>query len=319
LPTSSEQLESTRPALAPERKTGHGRWAVLTTFYALAWSAWGVGQVLRDTTWITGLCFYIPSVVMLMLGGLVWILTWRTAARGMRTLLACSIVAPGLMVLGVENQWRPRAIPKGDTIRVVHWNIGYGVWGEEGVERELARQKAVLYVLSEVPKQTDLARIAARLGPRFRAVRLGLMAVIGEGELREPTRLVNDNGLRINSVHWRYQGRERLVFAIDQTSDLRVARDPLLRRTRSYLARYQPDLVLGDFNAPRRSRALCPLPEGYSHAYDQIGSGWSATWPSVFPLFAIDQCIISTAITPAAYRLVSSPHSDHCMQIFEFY
>jgi len=102
------------------------------------------------------------------------------------------------------------------------------------------------------------------------------------------------------------------------TSDLLVPRDPLLRRMRALMESERPDLVAGDFNAPRRSRALWPLPPGYSHAYLAAGRGWSYTWPVPCPLYALDQCIVSSAIRPLRYDLAADPASDHRIQLMEF-
>ena len=84
------------------------------------------------------------------------------------------------------------------------------------------------------------------------------------------------------------------------------------------MADWEPDLVVGDFNAPRRSRALSPLPSGFVHAYEAVGSGWSYTWPVLCPLYSIDHCIVGQRIHPVVYNLESSWHSDHRRQVLEF-
>ena len=97
-----------------------------------------------------------------------------------------------------------------------------------------------------------------------------------------------------------------------------MARDPNLREIVAWIERRQPDVVVGDFNAPRRSRALQPAPEGYAHAYESSGSGWSYTWPSLLPVLAIDQCLIGPRISPGRYRLGTSLLSDHRIQKLTF-
>jgi len=78
------------------------------------------------------------------------------------------------------------------------------------------------------------------------------------------------------------------------------------------LVEYRPDLVAGDFNAPRRSRAISPLPAGFAHAYDLAGCGWSYTWPVICPLYAIDQCIVSNSVRPIRYELGASSTATTC-------
>jgi endonuclease/exonuclease/phosphatase (EEP) superfamily protein YafD len=108
------------------------------------------------------------------------------------------------------------------------------------------------------------------------------------------------------------------ILAVDIVSSPRVARDPQLRRLVEWIGRERPDLVVGDFNAPRNSLALTHLPAGYRHAYEAAGSGWSATWPSFLPLWQIDHTLLGPAIEPARYGFFLSRASDHRGQRLEF-
>ncbi|WP_406697229.1 hypothetical protein V5E97_00195 [Singulisphaera sp. Ch08] len=308
------------PSLQAESKPSVRRVEWGFASFAILWSLWLVGQVARDRFWLTGLCFYIPSPVMAAVGLVAAsVLGYRKNGR-ISTLLGLMTLAPTLMVGFVENHWsRPLAeASAGPSVRLVHWNIAYGVWGLAGVEQELVRRRATIYVLSEVPLPYDLTKLAARLGPYHVAVRMGSMAVIATGQLLDPTELVNEKNLKVNSVTWEDGGQPLKIFAVDATSNLLVARDPHLRRLVSLMKQHHPDLVAGDFNAPRRSRSLCPLPDGFAHAYDVAGQGWSATWPVVGPLYAIDQCLISASILPTKYELWSNRFSDHRLQELDF-
>jgi endonuclease/exonuclease/phosphatase family metal-dependent hydrolase len=80
---------------------------------------------------------------------------------------------------------------------------------------------------------------------------------------------------------------------------------------------HEADVILGDLNAPRRSRALTPPPPGFVHAYDAAGSGWSATWPVPLPLWAIDQCLVGPRLQVVGYRLGFRRGSDHRMQVVD--
>ncbi|MDQ1347436.1 MAG: vancomycin resistance protein VanJ, partial [Acidobacteriota bacterium] len=107
------------------------------------------------------------------------------------------------------------------------------------------------------------------------------------------------------------------VLAVNVISSPRIPRDPLLERVVEMIERRSPDVVLGDFNAPRRSRALARLPAGFRHAYDAAGSGWSATWPARLPLLAIDQTIVGPRLEVRAYSLHTTRISDHRLQLTE--
>lgn len=109
------------------------------------------------------------------------------------------------------------------------------------------------------------------------------------------------------------------VMVVDLPSSILVPRDSNLRMVLRTIRGHKPDIVVGDFNAPRDSNALRELPPGYAHAYDLVGEGWGYTWPVPAPLWAIDQCIINTdRVIPLSLELRSTTVSDHRMIILDF-
>ena len=89
--------------------------------------------------------------------------------------------------------------------------------------------------------------------------------------------LIDRKRTKVQLVTWEQAGRSVTVLVVDLPSELHIHRDPLLREVNELIDRHRPDLVVGDFNAPRRSWALSDLPAGYQHAYDTVGSGWGYT------------------------------------------
>lgn len=309
--------EPTSSPPRPARRTRRAAGAAL-----IVWMLWLVGQLARDHTWLTGICFYIPSSVVAALGlGSAVVLAVRR--RGRAALGAGLLAIPPVVAVGaVENQWRRPAPPpshtESATARLVHWNIAYGKYDGGRLEPAILRQNADLYIFSETPRPFPLSDIAARLGTGFDSVRIGSMGFVARGRLLEPRRVINTKELEVDSVNWRTDHGTFKLFGVDITSSLRVARDPLLRELRALIVKHQPAIVAGDLNAPRRSSALWPLPPGFSHAYVAAGCGWSYTFPVPLPLYAIDQCIVSRAVTPLRYGLVSESCSDHLMQVLDY-
>src|SRR5215471_1007391 len=86
---------------------------------------WLVGQIARDVTWITGLCFYIPSPIVA--GALVGWALINVIRRRLFTAACAALLA--LMPLGVvllaENHFtQASASPgSGSQFRLVHWNV----------------------------------------------------------------------------------------------------------------------------------------------------------------------------------------------------
>lgn len=285
---------------------------------ALLLPVWVVGQVARDASWLTGLCFYLPSPVPAA-AFLAFALLYALGKRPRRALLCVALALPPLVFVGfVENRFfrsRPPAPP--NALRLVHWNTGWKL-GRAGARRALLSQKADLYVISEIGASQSVRAFAEALGPSYQATVFGTMAVVGKGTVRPGGWVLNKDRTQVQSVVWEYAGHSTTLFVVDLPSDVYIPRRPMLEQVRALVERDRPDLVVGDFNAPRRSRALADLPAGYEHAYDTSGSGFSYTWPVPLPLYSLDQCIHSPRVTPIRYDLSSSPHSDHRLQAFDF-
>jgi len=279
--------------------------------------AWGFGQIVRDRTFAGQLAFYLPSVaVALALAGFA-LLRLLYGHRREAAFWSLLTLVPLAWVMAVENRWSPAvaAAAPGTTLRIVHWNVRHG-WGWARIGPDAIAARADLYVFSEPPYAAREREVARARGFPGTTLHLGEMAVIGRGSLGKPDWLSND-AMEAVLVPWHVDGATWNLLLVDLPSDVRVARDPLLRRLRALAERSRADVVLGDFNAPRRSRALTPPPPGFVHAYDVAGSGWSATWPIPLPLWAIDQCLVGPRLQVVGYRLGFRRGSDHRMQVVD--
>jgi vancomycin resistance protein VanJ len=291
-------------------------WKLTVTLAVAAWVAWCAGQVFRDRSWLSGMCFYLPSPVI---GAFLFASSILVRRRSRWAALSCIVLSlvPSLAAALVENHWTPARAPAKAAYRIVHWNITSGILGWDAVVETLAGLRADAYVLSEPPRGARLMDLAGRLGPDYRTARFGCMAFVARGAFRENGWLA-DSDLRVQSLTWNPDGAPLEVLAVDLESNVLVARDPLLRTLIGILEAHGPDIAVGDFNAPRRSEALCPLPGAFRHAYEVAGSGWSYTWPVPLPVYAIDQCIVGERIAPVSYELVSTFRSDHRLQVLDF-
>lgn len=288
----------------------------------LAFALWSAGQVLRDLTWYTALCFYIPSPLMAF--ALLWQSIWlhRRDRKRLAGVLVVLALFPLAFSAVIENQWvatpPPAAAENLPHVRLVHWNVWYARRGWEPILQRLAGLHADIYVLSEAPKSLDVSAVVAALGPEYTVQRFEDMAILARGELHvHERRPIGRHGWG-RLVDWNSSAGPLRLLAADFPSHPRTHRARLLAELERQIVQQQPDMVVGDFNAPRRSPGLMTLPEGYRHAYLTAGSGWSYTWPVFCPLWAIDQCIAGPRAIPLHYELQSTLLSDHRLQVCDF-
>jgi len=294
---------------------------LLQAGFVMLLCCWLVGQITRDRNLLTGLLFYIPAPCVLGAGLAAGLhaLYRRKGRPAVFFLLGCLL--PLYVVADVDNQWAPPAIAapsEGLSLRLIHWNIAWGWKGWEVVSQQLEDYNADIQILSEVPQRITEGFVAARTDSERDVEVFAPMIAVSRGQLGEFRWLLRARDLHIGLFPWTIEGQTVHIMAVDLPSDPLAVREESLGKLLALMEEHAPDLVVGDFNAPRRSRAISPLPAGYVHAYEAAGSGWSYTWPSPVPVLAIDQCIVSDRLEPQQYRLISSLHSDHCMQVFDF-
>jgi hypothetical protein len=118
-------------------KKRFARLVVPTTL--LLWTCWSLGQLFRDASWFTGILFYLPSPVMVLLMTVSATFTWRKRKIA-GVLVACALV-PAVFVLSIENRVsrRPQSITSETPLRLVHWNVFHGHSGWDGMVDEIRR------------------------------------------------------------------------------------------------------------------------------------------------------------------------------------
>lgn len=293
------------------------KWAYANVLVVIA-TPWLIGQVFGDRYHLSGMCLFVPSpvvaVVLLGVALVSWLVTCRRAALA-AVLLA---IPPIFVTLAVENRWSRAHTPasEGKTLRMVNWNLWGGRQGWHNIIAQLRAEKADIYVLSEAYSDVVVEAFLEALGPGYSVKRAHSLAVFARGTVVRPSR-PRIKG-RAYLFHCSIDGQAISVLVADLPSLPTIYRAPFLRQVRSIADQTKPDLIVGDFNAPRRSVSLSRLPEGYRHAYYEAGKGWSYTWPAQFPLWAIDQCIVGPRLQAVRYDLVTTEFSDHRMQRLDF-
>ncbi len=193
---------------------------------------WLIGQLACDSSWLTGLCFYIPSA-FLAAAFLGFGLVYALRNQGRKALLAFAISLPPLAFVGfVENrffQTRPPAPPR--ALRLVHWNTG-GALSRHGAQRVLLAQHADLYVLSEIGASESVLHFTEAIGEPYQASVFGTMAVVGRGTVRPRGWILNRNRAKAQLVLWENAGHSATLFVVDLPSDIFVPRARSSTRSR---------------------------------------------------------------------------------------
>ena len=280
---------------------------------------WFLGALFRDSNRLTALFLLVPSLFVAVALALAAPLARLCGCRRHAIALAVLSIGPILSVAFFENRWLSPSTPdpKPTDLRLVHWNVGEAseVWPQ--VIARLKAEEADIYVLSEAFKKDKLLELANALGPTFQVFQVHQISVVARGGLRLVKREDRISS-RAYFVQWSSPQGPILVLLVDLPSRPIYYHGGWLKKVNELVARHKPDIVVGDFNCSRRSRFLSRLPEGYSHAYWRAGRGWSATWPAVFPLWDLDQCIVGERVVPVRYRLLPGEPSDHRLQRLDF-
>jgi endonuclease/exonuclease/phosphatase family metal-dependent hydrolase len=79
-----------------------------------------------------------------------------------------------------------------------------------------------------------------------------------------------------------------------------------------------PTILAGDFNIPLDSTSLEPIRADYQNALEHGHNGQITTWPSPFPLLAIDHIWLNQKLVTGASKKVKVLRSDHAMVISTF-
>ncbi|MDQ7012324.1 MAG: hypothetical protein Q9O74_00335 [Planctomycetota bacterium] len=136
-----------------------------------------------------------------------------------------------------------------------------------------------------------------------------------------------------------------VIWAVDLPSDPDLARFPLARQAGAAIAAWQgsvrvievdgrrteraartgfpaPDLIVGDFNIPRRSASLGEFLRASGagemrSAFESAGFGWQRTWPRQQPVWAIDHCFVSPRVAVRRYTTYDPGTGGHRAIVIE--
>lgn len=334
---------------APKRRSSLGRFA---TYALLTLMGMGLlGQLVRDRSVAWALLFYLPLPLLGAVAVLLDLLRRGRSLPGARFMLAVIgfilAFAASLPLIGRgPDPAAHAALSGGGTpVRLLHWNAHGGdgaidgllpnrrVWG--GISEQILRRRPDVVVLSEAPAEHYaglLEDLRARLGAGWALRRTDLtrgeyfvrLAVYARGPVRFDAPVPVPDGVAL-PVTVRTADRTLRLLVVDGRSSLLVHRTALLEQIAAQAERQAAegerfDVIVGDFNTPRRSRGFDAFPTmagGYALGA-AASRGWRGTFPSCLPLYDIDHVWVRNDWPLRGAQFFGGLRSDHRGQVVEF-
>lgn len=287
-------------------------------------AAWLLGEVVSDRWLWSQFLLWIPTLVAIIAGVIGTIGWWRWSRIRWGWLMMT--IGIGMWFGLVEHRLlRP---PSGETpaLRVMHWTMSHGkrhVEKSDHIDPIIAFD-ADLTLLSNAGGFPRDERMQAWLGQDYDyPPRAGTFTVLTRLPIREFRLLIASDGIEVALLI--IEANERLdrpltILLVDLPSHPLIPRMETAETLRRHLDDVEVpniDLVIGDFNMPRRGVALTTCFPGMRHAYDDAGSGYGATFNRRWPiaLYHIDHTLVGTSIEVCDYRLADPDVGRHRVQL----
>lgn len=284
--------------------------------------AWLTGRVVSDRYYWSQWLLWVPTlaVIPVAVAGLALTVVWPRKRTLLAGWLACVI---GLLVYFCFIEYRMFAKPPTESqgLRIVHWNATQdGGSDDQYIDALIAGD-------GDITITTDAWAIPFR--PRVYVWNEGTppsmrpFAVLTKLPILRLRYLVNEDEIIVVLLEvdaTERIGRPLVMYLVDMPSDLTLARAELARQARRMIdnaAAPPPDLVIGDFNITRGSAAMRIMFPGLTHAYDQAGHGYSATFhrgEGGWLLYHIDHALLSDTVRATDYEIIETGVGRHRMQ-----
>jgi hypothetical protein len=307
-------------------------WTILgiaaTVIAATALGAWLLGRVVSDRYGWSQWLLWIPTPALLPVVGLGVAGACRPArdARHRRRRLAvwgAIGAAAAIYFLVIEHRFLRFGAGDPGGLTLLHSSIYPGPRdSRESYVDRLADAGADLTVLSNRLAPPDIQRFRDRRPQPIEEVTVWPFMVITRLPILEFRPLVFNNDQEIYIALFRLDataelGRPITIYTVDLPSDPKRNRGEVARAARRMLDSAQPpppDIVVGDFNMTRGSASVESLFPGLTHAYDQAGHGYGATYSRGFPLYHLDHTLLADTVQATDYALVDLGIGRHRAQ-----
>ena len=246
---------------------------------------------------------------------------WFVSRRRLRGALSLVVAVVLMPVWYAQNHVRSPCVHEDSSFEVLFWNVGRGRGGWDTIVSKI--QKADADIIAVVEAGFLYPDPVSYWGRRFPGYSVSVapngLVVMARGEVSD--RNVYELGKRswCEVVELDFRGRRLRVVVVDIEASLLIRRRDLFREVNRIVgvAPHQPTLLMGDFNTPGSSIWFDRLREDYSNLFEESGTGFLATWPTIAPILAIDHIWLSSQLESSCVRKEMSSTSDHTMLLGE--
>jgi hypothetical protein len=282
-----------------------------------------VGWVWGDTHAWSQPFSWVPAVALfalLVLGLLLVCFVRHRMGTILTEIMLVFLLFTGSWIVGTEwGMFRATALEPGDFV-IVHWNV---TWPGKKFELNdpydylLEKSGADVLIISE-PGQFGWGEEGKSLRNGWAySARSTNALVLSKNPLDVVRPALAADGISLLLIEMELGGRKARIWVIDMPSDPKSLRGVLFASLKEMIQAADmdpPDLIVGDLNVTRHSRALEATFPDMRNAFDEAGIGWSGTWPRRFPLWQIDQVLVAPSMRCVQYKVIDLGVGRHRLQ-----
>lgn len=326
---SAETFAPTHPQLVacprhPISFPGLVRWFGLGT-------AWGVGlgcflAIVLRLTWKDSIPelapFFYATPLPLVWMGLAVTGFLFFALRKSRSALVSGLCAVVCWAWWLQSHTTAAVMePSPATVRIVFWNTARLNAGWSPVAEQIQEMTSPLMGFVEAGADDPEDRLRwERAFPQHERIFFGNgMVLLAQGKVVQTTQGELAPGCYFGRADLEMNGETVTVFVVDIHSNPFFCRADALSTLHEVTQQAPSDtvLILGDFNTPTDSVHLQGLRKDFHNALEVAGQGTGETWPTPFPVLAIDHIWVNRRAAIRCAEQAWSVHSDHRAVIAE--
>jgi hypothetical protein len=286
-------------------------------------AAWVIGRIVSDRYGWSQWLLWIPTPAALIASAAGILLAFRATLKPrdgrVRALLWCiATFFIAVYFVALEHhllRGSPHIPVDAKTMRITHWNMGPATWHDIAPSvAALIRLDGDIIVVTDPAGTTVREDVMQWMGTDTPPPVVGQLSLLTRLPISTVRPLIATPDMQVVLVQIDATakiGRLLTVYMVDMPSELKFGRMALARRVHTMLEELKPpmpDVVVGDFNMTRGSIALREMFKdfGLSHACDEAGHGYAATFHREFPLWHIDHILLGPNVEALDYS-ISNP------------